>query len=65
MIVFLRKCLAFFICAIGVMLPWRLRILYSEVLGWITQFIYLNYIVILRFIIQELEKVKTEKQGAE
>jgi hypothetical protein len=55
-----RKCLAFFICAIGVLLPWRARIIFSEILGWITQFIYLNYIVILKFIINELEK--TEKQ---
>ncbi len=57
-----RKCLAFFICSIGVILPWRARIIFSEILGWITQFIYLNYIVILKLIIRELEKTKKEKQ---
>lgn len=64
MILWLRKCIAFIICAIGVLLPWRLRCLYSEILGWITQFIYLNYVVVLKFIIKELEKAKTQA-GAE
>jgi hypothetical protein len=56
--------MAFIICTIGVILPWRLRCLYSELLGWITQFIYLNYITILKFMINELEKAKiqTEKK---
>lgn len=62
MVRFFRKSLAFLICTIGVVLPWRARIIFSEILGWMTQFIYLEYIVILRFIINELKKTETEKQ---
>lgn len=60
MIRLLRKCIAFFICSLGLILPWRLRCLYSEILGWITQFIYLNYINLLKFIIVELQKAKLQ-----
>ena len=53
-----RRVLAFFICLAGVLMPWRLRVLYSEALGWLVQFVYLNYIYILKFILRELEKGK-------
>lgn len=53
-----RKIIAFIICSIAIVLPWRLRCLYSEALGWITQFFYRNYIAILKYIIAELEKPK-------
>ncbi|MBT3583804.1 MAG: hypothetical protein HN509_02765 [Halobacteriovoraceae bacterium] len=42
-------------------MPWRLRILLSEVLGWITQFFYFTYFGILNFILKELKKAETEK----
>ena len=48
------------ICGIGVLLPWRLRCIYSEALGWVTQFFYLNYYAILKFIVDELAKAKLE-----
>ncbi|KKU13895.1 MAG: hypothetical protein UX17_C0006G0009 [Parcubacteria group bacterium GW2011_GWC2_45_7] len=48
------------ICSIGVLLPWRLRCIYSEALGWVAQFFYLNYFAILKFIVDELEKAKLE-----
>lgn len=60
MVRILRKCMAFFMCLIGLLLPWRLRIIYSEVLGWLFQFIYLNYVTLLNFIIKELKKAKME-----
>ncbi len=53
--------MAFVLCGIGLILPWKLRCIYIEILGWITQFIHLTYIVILKFIIKELEKAKAEK----
>lgn len=46
------------ICSIGVLLPWRLRCIYSEALGWVAQFFYLNYFAILKFIVDELAKAK-------
>ena len=48
------------ICSIGVLLPWRLRCIYSEALGWVAQFFYLNYFAILKFIVDELAKAKLE-----
>lgn len=61
MLKWIRKVMAFVLCGIGLILPWKLRCIYIEILGWITQFIHLTYIVILKFIIKELEKAKMEK----
>ncbi len=61
LLIMIRKLIAFIICSIGVLLPWRLRCLYIEVLGWITQFFYFSYFFILKFIINELEKAKFKK----
>lgn len=55
-----RKFFAFLLCAVGLILPWRLRCLYSEILGWITQFFYLNYINLLNLIIAELQKAQPQ-----
>jgi hypothetical protein len=44
------------ICTMGALLPWRARVLYSEFLGWITQFIYFTYYGILNFILKELRE---------
>lgn len=53
-----RKIAAFFLLCIGLILPWRLRCLYIEMLGWITQFFYLSYVVLLKFILDELKKAQ-------
>ena len=51
-----RRIMAFFICLAGALLPWRLRVIFSEALGWLVQFVYMNYIYIIKFILRELEK---------
>jgi len=51
----------FILCAIGVILPWRLRIIYSEILGWIAQIPYLLYYLTLRFILRLLSEKKDTK----
>jgi len=51
-----RRIMAFFICLAGALLPWRLRVIYSEALGWVVQFVYMNYIYIIKFILRELGK---------
>jgi hypothetical protein len=56
---------AFFVCLIGVLLPWRLRVAYSEIVGWITQFIYYSYFGILNFILKELRKAELERSQRE
>lgn len=57
--------MAIILCGLGLIMPWKLRCIYIEILGWITQFIYLSYIVILKFILKELEKAKLEKPNYE
>lgn len=44
-------------------MPWRLRVLYSEALGWLVQFVYMNYIYIIKFILRELEKAPQQAGG--
>lgn len=56
----IRKIIAFFICSIALICPYRLRIIYVEGLGWITQLFYLTYIGILKIIINEISKETSE-----
>ena len=55
-----KKVLGFFICLFAVLLPGALRNLFSELLGWLTQFVYMNYVYLLKFMLKELEKAKNE-----
>ena len=57
--------IAFILLSIGLVLPWRLRCLYIERLGWVTQFFYFSYVIILKFIIKELQKAQFEGQKHE
>jgi hypothetical protein len=57
------KYLGIFISLIGLILPWRLRVLFSEILGWITQFVYFTYYGIFNFILNELRKAKEEDEN--
>lgn len=56
---------AFAVCLIGVLLPWRLRVVFSEIIGWFTQFIYFSYFGILNFILKELKKAELERAQKE
>ena len=60
---FLRKFFAFFLCLAGVILPHRARILYSEALGWVIQFVYMNYIYILKYLLASLSDDREKKEG--
>jgi hypothetical protein len=55
----MKKLLAYIICSIGVLLPWRLRILFAEALGWIAQGMTLAYFFIVRMIIRALSPEKS------
>ncbi len=57
----MRRIIAFIICTIAVVLPYRLRTIFSEILGWIMQFLYLLYYVIFKCIIDNLVVDKKEK----
>jgi len=54
----MKRILAIIICSLGLILPCRLRIIYIEIVGWITQFVYLIYFSILKFIVKNLVKQK-------
>lgn len=60
---FLRKIFSFFICLAGVLLPHRARIIYSELLGWLVQFVYMNYIYILKYLLASLSAAGEKKEG--
>ena len=57
-----RKIVAFIICSVAILLPYKLRIIFVEGLGWVTQFLYLSYVTVLKFIIDELAKNKLENK---
>lgn len=62
----ISRAIGFIICIIALALPWRLRVILSEILGWITQFIYYTYFGILNYILNEIRKAKQleeEKKG--
>ena len=52
-LIMFRKIVAFIICSIAVVLPWKLRCIFSEMLGRITQFLYGSYVAILKYIVKE------------
>jgi len=65
----ISKLIGLLICLISILLPWRLRVLFSEFLGWVTQTIYYTYYGILNFLLKELkndqEKSAEIKKGEE
>jgi len=54
----MRPLIAFFLCAVGILLPWRLRVWYAETLGWLAQGVYWIYSSLLGIIIKSLKKGK-------
>jgi hypothetical protein len=60
----LGKLLAWFVCGLAILLPWRLRVLYADLIGWLVQFLYFTYYGILNFLLAELRKAKEEKKDA-
>ena len=60
----ISKAIGFFLCLFAVLLPWRLRILFAEFLGWLTQLIYYTYYCIFNYILRELRKADSESKRA-
>ena len=50
----MRFFIGYVICLIGVLLPWRLRVVFSELLGWVMQALYFAYFSLLKFIVSSL-----------
>lgn len=61
-----RRILAFLMLLLGVLLPNRLRVLYSEALGWIAQVFHLMVRSLVRFIVrQAADNQKGRRAGGE
>lgn len=65
----MARLLGLIICLAAVLMPWRLRVVFSEALGWLTQVVYFTYYGIFNFILKELRAAeekpalkKTERQ---
>ena len=56
----MRQWFAFLICLLGLVLPWRLRVLYANLLGWVTQGAYRFYQAVMRIIVEGLKKGEEE-----
>lgn len=51
----MRRLIGLLICLLGAALPWRLRVLLSEALGWFAQTYHLVFASLLRFILRNLQ----------
>ncbi len=60
----ISKAIGFTICLFAVLLPFRLRILFAEFLGWLTQLIYYTYYGIFNYILRELRKADAASKHA-
>ena len=52
----MKRAMAFIVCSIGMILPWRLRVWYADLLGWSLQGIYFVYVTAVRFLVKRLKK---------
>ena len=55
------KVIGFIVCFFAVIMPWRLRVIFSEILGWIVQTFYFTFYGILNFILKELKKSQEDE----
>jgi hypothetical protein len=51
----IRRAASFFICVVGVLLPWRLRIIYAETIAWTVEVIYYLYFSLFKLVLKNLE----------
>jgi hypothetical protein len=58
----MKRILGLLICFAGVLLPWRARVIYSELLGWIAQSLTGAYFVVAKFLVKSLSGPKTGSQ---
>ena len=50
----MKMILGFLICFAGVLMPWRARVIFSELLGWIAQAMTGAYFLVVKFIVKSL-----------
>jgi hypothetical protein len=57
----ISRLIGFIISLIGVLLPFRLRIIFCEMIGWLYQFCYLVYYGTLNLILRQLKNKREVK----
>ncbi len=50
----MKRILAYLICLFALLLPWRLRVAFAGLLGWITQGIYGLLYAVMRILVKNL-----------
>lgn len=59
----IKRFFAVLICSIAVLLPWKLRCLFAETLGWIAQVFYVSYAKMFKFLAAQLQNEKGKKNN--
>lgn len=54
----MRSVLMFLVCLLALALPWRLRVWYANLLGWITQGAYRVYQAVMKTLVENLQPGK-------
>jgi len=57
----MKRILIFVVCLFALLLPWRLRVLYSDAIGWFLQAVYWLRFSLLRTILRQLHPEKTRE----
>ena len=52
----IRRTGSLLVSIIGVLLPWRLRIIYAEIIAWTVQAVYSFYFWLFNLILKNVEK---------
>ena len=61
----ISRFIGFIICIFAVLLPWRIRIIFAEIVGWFVQIFYGVYYGLFNFMLKELRKAKLENKEKE
>jgi len=54
----MKRWISLLVCLMGLALPWRLRVLYANLLGWIAQGAYRIYQAVMRVLVENLRQGK-------
>jgi len=60
----LSRALGLIFCVVGLILPHRARIWFSEFLGWATQGVYFLYYGLMNYLLTELRQVDADRESA-
>ena len=50
---------AFIVCILALMLPWRLRVMFANAMGWTAQGVYFLYYSLIKYLLKNLQGKKS------